>query len=188
MLAVRRALPPSSSQCVARVPAAAAITPGATHGDAENTAIAQGNTRSAEVKRSGRRDLTLKSLEHAVSVGRHGNCSAHRTTSGIARKAHENSNVVGTQRATVSEDMDMISIDKLTISVTKPSVSDDMDIISMDMQAGSVTELTGSDDMDMISIDELAVSEYMDMIRTDELAVSATDMTVSEYMNMISTD
>jgi hypothetical protein len=58
----------SCSQRATRVLAAAATAPGFTPSNSENTAIAQGNTHIAEVKRTRRRDLMINSLKVAVSA------------------------------------------------------------------------------------------------------------------------
>jgi hypothetical protein len=140
-------------------------------GSSENTAIAQGNADIAKLKANRPRDLTINALTDAVSPKRDGSSSARGATSGIERSAHENGDAISTQRATISDDMDMISIDKPTISAAELSVSDDMDMISIDEPAISAAELNVSDDMGMIS--------------TDRLTISAAELSVSDDMGMI---
>ena len=142
----------------ARVGDAAAIAIGFTPSDSENTAIAQGNTHIAEAKGTRRRDLTINALKDAISAKRDDHSSVHRVMSGIARSAHEESDVISTQRTAISDDMDIISIDQLTVSAAELTISDNMDIISIDQLTVSAADLTISDDMDIISIDQLTVS------------------------------
>jgi hypothetical protein len=140
------------------VQAAAAIAGDFTLGDCEDTAIAHGNTHSTEVLRTRLRDLTINVRQHAASAKRDDRSATHRVTSSIERSAHENGDLVSTQRAAISDNMDMISIDKLTISATDLSISDDMDMISVDKPTISAAELSVSDDMDMISPNEAKIS------------------------------
>ena len=111
----------------ARVGDAAAIAIGFTPSDSENTAIAQGNTHIAEAKGTRRRDLPINALKDAISAKRDDHSSVHRVMSGIARSAHEESDVISTQRTAISDDIDIISIDQLTVSAADLSISADID-------------------------------------------------------------
>ena len=126
------------------------------------------NTNSAQVKGTRRRDLTISARKNAVSATRDASSSAHRVTSGIARSAHENGDVISTQRATISDDMDMISIDKLMVSAAELSLSDDMDMISIDKPTISAAEPNLSVDELMISAAELSLSDDIGMISPNE--------------------
>jgi len=165
--------------------AAAAITLGSTRSDSENTAIAQRNPRSAEVKRTGRCELRINALKDAVSARRKYSSSAYRVTSGVERPKRENGDVISPQQAFISDDMDIISIDELTVSASELSVSDDMDIISIDELTVSASEPSISDDMDIISAAELSISDDMDIISVNELTVSAAEPSVSDDMDII---
>ena len=167
---------------------AAPIACGFTLGDSENTANAQGNTHSAQVKRTPRRDLKIHALNNAVSAKRDDSSAALRVTSGIARSADENGHVISTQRAFISDDMDVISLDELAVSAAELSISDDMDVISLDELTVSAAELSISDDMDIISLDELTISDDMDIISLDELTISAAELSISDDMDIISID
>ena len=46
--------------------------------------------------------------------------------SGIARSAHEVGDVIRTQWAALSDDMDIFSIDELTVSAAELTISDDL--------------------------------------------------------------
>jgi hypothetical protein len=76
------------------VRAAAAIAPGFAPNDSENTAIAQGNTHSAKVKRTRRRDLTINVLQDAASEKGNDGSSSHWFTSGVESSADEDGHVI----------------------------------------------------------------------------------------------
>ena len=65
--------------------AAAAIAGGFNLGDSENAAIAQGNTRSAEVNVTRLCDLTINVLQDAASAKSDNRSSTHWMTSGVER-------------------------------------------------------------------------------------------------------
>ena len=158
--------------------------------DSENTASAQDNTHIAQVNGTPARSLTINGLQDTVCAKRYGRTSSTRVTSGIERSAHENAKLIRTQRATVSGDMDLISIDKPTISTAELNVSDDMDMISIDKPTISAAELNVSNDMDMISIDkatisaaELNVSGDMDKISLNGPKISTAQGRISGEKN-----
>ena len=84
----------SCSQYVTSVRAAAAIAPGFTPNDSENTAIAKGNTHSAKVKRTRRRDLTINVLQDAASEKGNDGSSSHWVTSDVESSADEDGHVI----------------------------------------------------------------------------------------------
>jgi len=136
--------------------------------DSENTASAQDNTHIAQVNGTPARSLTINGLQDTVCAKRYGRTSSTRVTSGIERSAHENAKLIRTQRATVSGDMDLISIDKPTISTAELNVSDDMDMISIDKPTISAAEPNLSVDELMISAAELSLSDDIGMISPNE--------------------
>ena len=192
----------SCSRRVTHVLAAAAITLGSTLSHSKNTAIAQRNPHSAEVKRTRRRELRINVLKDAVRARKKYSSSAYRVTSGGERPKHENRDAISTQQAFISDDMDIISIDELTVSAAEPSISDDMDIISIDeltvsaaepsisddMDIISAAEPSISDDIDIISAAELSISDDIGIISIDGLTISAAELSVSDDMDMISID
>jgi len=178
----------SCSRRVTHVLAAAAITLGSTLSHSKNTAIAQRNPHSAEVKRTRRRELRINVLKDAVRARKKYSSSAYRVTSGGERPKHENRDAISTQQAFISDDMDIISIDELTVSAAEPSISDDMDIISIDELTVSAAEPSISDDIDIISAAELSISDDIGIISIDGLTISAAELSVSDDMDMISID
>jgi len=160
----------------------------ATLGASENAAIAQSNTHSTEVNRTRRRDLRIDALKAATSAQRHDRSSTHRVTRSVERSAPENGDLISIQRATSSDDVEMISIDKPTITAAELSIGDDMDIISVDQPTISAAELSIGDDTDIISVNERTISDDMDIISVDEPTISAAELSIGDDMDIISVD
>jgi len=158
----------------------------ATLGASENAAIAQSNTHSTEVNRTRRRDLRIDALKAATSAQRHDRSSTHRVTRSVERSAPENGDLISIQRATSSDDVEMISIDKPTITAAELSIGDDMDIISVDEPTISAAELSIGDDMDIISVDQPTISDDMDIVSVDQPTISAAELSIGDDTDIIS--